>query len=115
MVLGLGFLVASAASAQIQGWYSTINHPSFSPPNYIFAPIWTILYIMIAIASWLICLEGKLVKKIFIVYKTQFVFNFLWNIRLFANVSKVASYLMVPYILWVSFAWVLNASYFMLN
>lgn len=96
---------------------------------------------MIAIAGWLICLEGKLVKKIFIVYKTQFVLNFLWsiiffsfheiglalveisvlwvfivwNIRLFANVSKVASYLMVPYILWVSFAWVLNASYFMLN
>ncbi|QLE78485.1 tryptophan-rich sensory protein [Francisella sp. Scap27] len=141
IVLGLGFLVASATTTQIQGWYSTINHPSFSPPNYIFAPIWTILYIMIAIAGWLICLEGKLVKKIFIVYKTQFVLNFLWsiiffsfheiglalveisvlwvfivwNIRLFANVSKVASYLMVPYILWVSFAWVLNASYFMLN
>jgi tryptophan-rich sensory protein len=141
IILGLGSLVASTTATHIQGWYSTINHPSFSPPNYIFGPVWTILYIMIALAGWLVCLKDKLKGKTLVVYSIQLILNFLWsviffdfheiglalvemsvlwvfiiwNIRLFANISKVASYLMLPYILWVSFAWVLNTSYFMLN
>lgn len=141
VILGLGFLVASTTATHIQGWYSTINHPSFSPPNYVFGPVWTIIYIMIAVAGWLVYLQGQLKGKVLIVYITQLLLNFLWsilffsfheiglallemsvlwvfiawNIRFFVGISKTATYLMLPYILWVSFAWVLNASYYMLN
>jgi len=141
IIMAIGFTVAGITAEHILGWYSAINHPSFAPPNWLFGPVWSVIYIMIAIAGWLVFLKGHLKGKVLGVYVIQLALNFLWsivffsyheiglallemtvlwvfiiwNIRLFLPISRVASYLLVPYILWVSFAWILNLSFLLLN
>lgn len=141
VILGIGFVVAGITSAHIQGWYSVINHPSFAPPNWVFGPIWSVIYIMIAIAGWLVCLKGQLKGRVLSIYVIQLALNFLWsivffsyheiglallemsviwvfvawNIRVFMPISKTAGRLLVPYILWISFAWVLNLGFLLSN
>jgi tryptophan-rich sensory protein len=134
IILAIGFTVAGITDTHIQGWHATIAHPSFAPPNWLFGPVWTALYIMIAIAGWLVFFKDCLKGTILGVYIIQLALNFLWsiiffsyheigldllemtvlwvfivwNIRVFSSISGVAGYLLVPYILWVRFAWVLN-------
>ncbi|API86933.1 TspO/MBR family protein [Francisella uliginis] len=141
VILGVGMLVGALTAHNIPTWFAYLNSPSFAPPNWIFAPVWSILYIMIAISGWLVFLKGQLKEKAFIVYAIQLGLNFLWsfiffcwqqidlallemsvlwifvawNIRIFSNISKVAGYLLIPYLLWISFAWILNLSYIALN
>lgn len=131
-------------SSAVMTWYTTLQRPSFSPPNWIFAPVWTILYLMMGIALYFVWAEGwdkKPVKIAMTVFFIQLALNALWSIiffglhlpfyafveiiflwfsiyltmLLFSNVSRKAAYLLVPYILWVSFAVVLNYYIFMLN
>lgn len=131
-------------SPAVMTWYTTLQRPSFSPPNWIFAPVWTILYLMMGISLYLVWREGwdkKEVKKGMIVFFIQLALNAAWSIiffglqlpfyafveiiflwfsiyltmLLFSNVSRKAAYLLVPYILWVSFALVLNYFIFLLN
>lgn len=126
------------------GGYAKFNKPSFSPPGWVFPIVWTILFLLMAIAAYRIWLQGKQgqdVKKSLVLYTIQLILNFLWTIiffrfRLygvaffellillvfivmtafeFAKTDKAAAYLMVPYILWVSFAGVLNYAIWMLN
>jgi tryptophan-rich sensory protein len=119
-----------------------LNKPSFSPPNYLFAPVWTALYILMGIALYLVWINGyKKHKKAIIVFGIQLGLNLLWSILffgmrnpllafieilllwsfivytiiLFYKTSKTAAYLLTPYILWVSFASVLNFFIFYLN
>lgn len=131
----------------IDGWYANIEKPAFNPPNYVFGPVWTLLYIMIAVSGWLVWnrLSGKVAERLSTramqVYAGQLLANFLWsifffgmqnpqlalvdivlllilivyNIRQFMRIHKVAAYLLIPYLLWVSFASVLNASIVALN
>lgn len=124
-------------------WYRGLNKPWFNPPNWIFGPVWTILYCAMGVAAWLVWRKGDgraLVWPLGL-FAVQLVFNALWTplffgmhrpglalvdilalwlaivatIVAFGSVSKGAAVLLVPYLLWVSFASVLNASIWWLN
>lgn len=128
----------------IPGWYAGLAKPSFNPPNWIFGPVWTLLYALMGLAAYLVYEKGfkrPEVKKALAVFAAQLVLNTLWSIvffgahrilgaavvivllgamilatiLLFHRISKAASYLLVPYIFWVSFATVLNVSLYVLN
>ena len=128
----------------VPGWYAGLAKPSFNPPNWIFGPVWTLLYALMGLAAYLVYEKGfkrPEVKKALAVFAAQLVLNTLWSIvffgahrilgaavvivllgamilatiLLFHRISKAASYLLVPYIFWVSFATVLNVSLYVLN
>jgi tryptophan-rich sensory protein len=128
----------------IPGWYAGIVKPSFNPPSWIFAPVWTLLYALMGLAAYLVYEKGLKrpeVKKALAVFAAQLLLNTLWSIvffgahmilgaavvivllwalilatiLLFSRISKAAAYLLVPYILWVGFAAVLNVSIYVLN
>jgi benzodiazapine receptor len=121
-------------------WYSAINKPSFNPPNYLFGPVWTCLYVMMGISLYLV-LKNKADKRAKIFFGAQLVLNTLWTLIFFGlempilafveivvlwiailftiisfyKFSKVAAYLLIPYILWVSFASLLTLSIAIIN
>lgn len=128
----------------IDSWYASINKPSFNPPNWIFGPVWTTLYILMGISMYLVWQKGlkdKFVKNSFILFLIHLVLNSLWSVVFFGlenpalafliiiilwlmilvliirfyRIKKLAAYLLIPYILWVSFASVLNYSIWHLN
>lgn len=135
--LGAFFTISS-----VQSWYLTINKPSFNPPSWVFGPTWTILYVLMGIACFLIWRTSHPQKNKFLrLFALQLVLNALWSpaffgmespalglmvivplwamilicILEFKKSSTLASKLMVPYFLWVSFASVLNFSIWWLN
>jgi len=134
IIVGLGFVISLMTASNIPEWHNTLNHPSFSPPNWLFAPVWTILYILIGISGWLIYRKGQFKGPNRAIYINQLVLNYAWpliffgghligialiemsllwlmiivNIRIFKSSHKFASLLLYPYLVWVSFAWVLN-------
>jgi tryptophan-rich sensory protein len=135
-----GFFTTSG----VQGWYAVANKPWFNPPNWIFAPVWTALYILMGIAVFLIwkAEANKAVKQTAIIlFVVQLTLNFFWSliffklqqpgwalveiavmwlailftILWFGKISSTAAWLLVPYISWVSFASVLNYAIWKLN
>lgn len=143
LCLGVGAL-SSALSMGTMGAYSELKQPAFAPPSWIFGPVWTILYIMMGIAAyriWMLGLENDQVRDALFFFGAQLVFNFMWTILFFRfelrglafleiiillvliiittvkfyKLDQTAGYLMIPYILWVSFASVLNYSIWELN
>jgi translocator protein len=125
-------------------WYEGLAKPSFNPPAWLFGPAWTVLYLMMAVAAWLVWKQGlgaAGVKLALLVFLVQLVLNTLWSILffglrsplaglvdiiamwlailatifLFFRVSVPAGFLLLPYIAWVSFAAVLNAAILRLN
>lgn len=120
-------------------WYSQIIKPSWNPPNYIFGPVWTTLFILMGISLYF--LWEKKDKKALIVFGIQLLLNILWSVFFFGlqnpllafieiiilwiailltiiyayKVSRPAAYLLIPYIAWVSFAAVLNFTIYLLN
>ena len=143
--LAVGYLSGMVTRASITTWYPTLVKPSFNPPNWIFAPVWTSLYVMMGVAAGLIwnqiTTQKAAVTKALQFFMIQLVLNALWsylffglhNLMLatievvllwlmifetfsqFAKINKTASYLMLPYLAWVSFASVLTASIWWLN
>lgn len=143
--LAVGYLSGMVTRASITTWYPTLVKPSFNPPNWIFAPVWTSLYVMMGVAAGLIwnqiTTQKATVTKALQFFIIQLVLNALWsylffglhNLMLatievvllwlmifetysqFAKINKTASYLMLPYLAWVSFASVLTASIWWLN
>ncbi|MEO7446434.1 MAG: TspO/MBR family protein [Ferruginibacter sp.] len=141
--VAIGAVSGLFTTEAIGGWYRTIVKPSFNPPNWIFGPVWTLLYILMGIASWLVWKQGKNkdVKPALTLYAIQLILNFSWSfiffyleqpgwafaeiivlwvmilltIFAFSKHSKTAAWLMVPYISWVSFASLLNFSIWHLN
>src|SRR3989304_8924061 len=128
----------------IPGWYEGLAKPAFNPPGWVFAPVWTILYAMMGLSAYLVYEKGPRrneVRKALAVFAGQLLLNTLWSIVffeahmilgavvvivllwvmilasiwLFSRISQAAAYLLVPYILWVSFATVLNISLYVLN
>lgn len=124
--------------------FEKINKPSLSPPSWLFPVVWTILFILMGIASYLVLVSGKPQMKInraLLIYGIQLIFNFFWSILffnfslylfsfiwlvllwllilattvLFYRISKPAGYLMIPYLLWVTFAGYLNFQIYLLN
>ena len=128
----------------IPGWYSSLAKPDFAPPNWIFAPVWTILFALMGIAAFLVWRKGihlKEVKIAIYAFGVQLALNIIWSaiffgLRspglafaevilflaaivvsafLFFRISKPAGWLFVPYIIWVSFASYLNFMIWRLN
>tara|TARA_B100000686_G_scaffold160185_1_gene167784 strand:+ start:345 stop:815 length:471 start_codon:yes stop_codon:yes gene_type:complete len=122
-------------------WYSTITKPSFNPPEWVFAPVWITLYISMSVAIWLIWINPKRVEKITYIYFIHLLVNgswsifffglhlilasliiiaiiiffVIWLIKLYYPINKLSSFLMVPYLMWLSYAFVLNFYIFILN
>lgn len=141
----VGFLSSIVTRESITTWYPTLTKPIFNPPNWLFAPVWTILYIMIGVAGGLVWskLESnqEIVKKAFGFFVIQLALNALWSYLFFGlhnpllafveiillwliifetfnqfkKIDKTAAYLLIPYLVWVSFAMVLNFSIWWLN
>ena len=122
-------------------WYSLINKPSFNPPSWIFAPVWTILYLMMTIAIWQFWHSKNRDMNTIYIYFIHIVFNTTWSIVFFGlhkilyalfvlmiliyliiililrfkRVNMLSFYLMIPYLLWCCYALVLNFNLFLLN
>ena len=144
LCLAAGAIGSIFTFQSIPTWYAGLNKPDFSPPNWVFGPVWTTLYIMMGIAAYLVYGQGMKKKEAgfaLTLFGVQLVLNTLWSILFFGlqnplyglvciialwlsiaatiwkfyGISKNAGLLLVPYILWVSFASVLNLSIWMLN
>ncbi|MBW2991705.1 tryptophan-rich sensory protein [Candidatus Woesearchaeota archaeon] len=139
--LSAGFIGSIFTSSSVSTWYITLNKPVFNPPSWVFSPVWTALYILMGISLYLIWTNKKKTKLAFTVFGIQLFLNALWSviffglrnpllafieiiilwcailytIIIFYRINKNASYLLIPYILWVSFAAVLNLYLVMLN
>ena len=140
----VGYLGAIVTLSQISTWYSTLSKPWWSPPNWLFGPIWTTLYVLMGIALFLVWREGihrRDVRFAILIFAVQLVLSLLWsvvffsfhalfgsfiivmllwlailaNIIAFLIISKWAGFLLVPYIIWVSIASYLNYSVYILN
>ena len=122
-------------------WYSLINKPTFNPPSWVFAPVWTTLYLMMTIAIWLFWHSRNKDMNTIYIYFIHIVFNTTWSIVFFGlhqillalfvlivlilmiiililrfkRVNIVSYYLMIPYLLWCCYALVLNFNLFLLN
>jgi tryptophan-rich sensory protein len=149
--LGLFLLLAFAAAvigalatySGVQTWYPVLQKPAWTPPDWVFAPVWTLLYIAMAVAGWRAWRSETPfgARMIFRLYAAQLALNAFWSILFFGfqrpgvalieiivlwlvlirilvrfrETDRVAAWLWAPYVLWVSFAAVLNAAIWDLN
>jgi len=139
-----GIVGSLFTSSSVDTWYQEISRPPFTPPGWLFAPVWISLYILMGISAYLVWKKGaekKEVKKALVVFFIQLVLNSIWSLLFFGlqliliafieilllwivllfmivrfySVSKTAGLLQIPYLLWVSFAAILNFSFAVLN
>jgi len=136
-------LVGGVAGIFTNGWYRTLNAPSFNPPDWIFGPVWSMLYLLMGISLYMIWIEvdsalkSKAIRIFFLQLALNFVWSFLffyfnnidlalaeivllwitilWMIIQFMQINKAAAFLNIPYLLWVSFATALNIAFATLN
>ena len=134
---GIGGFVTSSFK---EPWYSEIILPSFNPPSWVFGPVWTVLYIFMSVAAWSAWNKAPK-KKILQIYFIHLFFNSIWSVLIFGfhqifialidliiilifiiwlmkiyyQINKISFLLMIPYLLWSSYALVLNANIFYLN
>ena len=139
-----GLIGSLFTTPAITTWYATLQKPPFTPPNWLFAPAWITLYLLMGISAFIIWRRGlgnPQVKRALCLFVIQLVLNALWSVAFFGiesplygviviaalwvailftilkffKVSSVAAALLLPYILWVTFAAVLNVSILVLN
>ncbi len=149
---------AQATNDSVNTWYKTLRKPAWNPPSWVFGPVWTLLYTMMGVASWLVWRSGnqptlgngtdlastdqpKIVRRALALYGVHLVLNTLWSILFFGQrnikwalveiivlwsmivatlasfyrIKRTAGLLLVPYLLWCSFAAVLNATIWRMN
>lgn len=140
----VGIIGSIFTTSAISTWYVTLTKPDFNPPAWVFGPVWTILYLLMGISAFLVWrkdLEPKAIRSALSVFVVQLILNGLWSvvffglrnpamalinivllwftiiwtISVFYKISRSAAYLLVPYILWVTFAGYLNYSIWILN
>ena len=140
----IGFVGALFTTDSVKTWYVTIIKPTFNPPNWIFGPVWTLLFVLMGIGLYLVWSKGlnvNGVKLAIIIFAIQLALNLIWSILFFGlhnplaalieifvlwvsillmiiffwQVSPIAAYLQIPYLLWVTFATILNFSIVLLN
>lgn len=138
VVIGVGFVIGFWVRPD--AWYESLSKPSFNPPNALFAPVWTVLYGMIALSGWLIWRVAPK-SKAMCLWGSQMLLNWLWTPTFFwahqlmgalalmvalfivialyifqaQKLNKIAASLFIPYILWIGFAMILNASLAWMN
>jgi len=142
--LSAGLVGSIVTFPAIAGWYAGLVKPAFAPPNWLFGPAWTVLYVLMGTALWLVLRKGtkkRQVRFAALAFMIQLVLNAKWSILFFGfrnplygligivflwvaiaatmwqfkKIDARAFWLMVPYILWVSFAALLNYSVWMIN
>lgn len=142
--LSVGFLSSIVTQAAIPTWYAGLNKPLFSPPNWLFAPVWTLLYTLMGIAVarvWFYGRRHRWGKTALYHFGAQLIFNGLWSLVFFGLrnplmglfvililwiliqrsifwfrlVDRKASFMLYPYLMWVSFATLLNGAILYLN
>jgi len=139
---GAGLIGSIATSSSVNSWYVSLNKPLISPPGWLFAPVWTILYALMGVSLFLVLeRQGKSKKKAIWIFSFQLFFNALWSflffgfqmpfvafleiivlwvliltmIKEFAKIEKKTKWLLLPYIIWTSFAAVLNFWFWIIN
>jgi len=139
-----GFVGSIFTRTSVGTWYANLEKPSFTPPNWVFSPVWITLFVLMGIAAFLVWNKGlsdQRVKIALSIFAVQLILNVLWSVMFFGlrsplaglieiailwiaillsifyflKVSNIAGILLMPYILWVSFAAVLNFSIWRLN
>ena len=143
LTLAVGAIGRLATAQSVDTWYAGLNKPSFNPPNWVFGPAWTTLYILMAVAAWRIYLgpESRSRRAALGLYGVQLVLNLGWSIVFFGlrspfpallnlavllvavatmgmsfwRLDRSAGLLLVPYMLWSTFAFVLNLEIWRLN
>jgi len=141
--LAVGWISSFFTRSSVSDWYITINKASFNPPGWVFGPTWTVLYILMGISLYLVWTNQRSswFKWGIAIFAVQLVLNFLWsifffgmqapllafidivllwlailaNIIIFWQINPISAYLLIPYILWVTFASVLNIFIVILN
>lgn len=148
VAIALPLLVGALGSVftfdAVRTWYPTLVRPAFAPPSWVFGPVWTTLYVMMGLASWLVWRAGFARpegRRALTLYAVQLGFNLAWSwlffgirqpllalvdivvllvligvtVHRFAALSRGAALLLVPYLTWVGFATVLNGAFWWLN
>ncbi|MFH7016562.1 TspO/MBR family protein [Flavobacterium sp. FlaQc-47] len=143
--LMVGYSASTVTRPSVESWYPTLIKPAFNPPNWIFMPMWTLLYILMAVAAGLVWdkikEQNEEVKKALGFFLIQLTLNAIWSYLFFGlknpmlalieiallwlmiyetylkfmKINKTAGYLLIPYMAWVAFAAILNASIWWLN
>jgi benzodiazapine receptor len=143
--LVVGYLSGMATKQGIDDWYPTLNKPFFNPPNWIFAPVWTLLYVGMGVAAGLVWTQMEkneaLVKRALFFFTVQLALNALWSFLFFSlwnpllalleiivlelmiyetyvqfkKINRWAGFLLIPYLAWVGFATLLNGAIWWLN
>jgi tryptophan-rich sensory protein len=143
--LGIGYISGQATQSSVNTWFPTLVKPSFNPPNYLFFPVWTTLYVFMGVAAGLVWarmdFEKDAVRSALKFFFVQLALNALWSVLFFtlknpllalveivllwlmiyetwhkfARIDRISGWLFIPYLLWVAFAMVLNASIWYLN
>jgi len=141
--LAVGFVSGRVTTENVRIWYPTLEKPAFTPPNYLFGPIWTVLYLLMGISLYLVFrqpISGNRTKAL-VLFSVQLLLNFWWSIlffrfhlidyalldiilllifnmlmiRSFFKVNSTAAHLQWPYLAWVGFATALNMAILVLN
>ena len=141
--LGLGAIAGMFTAQAVPEWYASLDRPSFAPPNWIFGPAWTLLYILMGISFFLVWKQAadKARNRALLVFLLQLLLNFAWSfiffyfqqiglalaeiivlwiciawmMALFHKIRPAAAWINIPYLLWVTFATALNAGFYVLN
>ncbi len=148
--LSIGITVLSGAAVgiwtaqDVDAWYATLQRPFFAPPNAVFGPVWTVLYVLMGLAAgriWVLAPSVQARSRSMWLYGTQLVLNLAWSViffklhalgwalaemallliliaacaRAFHRISPLSGWLMAPYFAWVCFALALNAAFAQLN
>lgn len=143
LVLAVAAAGAAVTRPAIPGWYASLDKPGFTPPNWVFAPVWTALYLMMAVAAWLVWRRPRRPDRTraLQLFGLQLALNLLWSVlffgaqavgaalieiglllaailatmRAFHRVARAAAWLLAPYLAWVAYAAALNATIWLLN
>jgi len=143
LCLGVGALGGWVTAGSVKDWYPTLHKPSFNPPNWLFGPVWTVLYVMMGVSAWRVWLRahGDRARGPLALFALQLALNLGWSIGFFGlhaiglavavivaleaaivatmlafrRIDRLAAALLVPYALWVAFAAVLNVAIWRLN
>lgn len=143
--LALGYFSGMVTRTSLITWYPLLIKPSFNPPNWLFAPVWTMLFVFMGIAGGLVWsqidVKKEQVTKALIFFAIQLFLNVLWSMLFFGlknpmlalieivllwliiyetfvqftRINKIAGYLFIPYLIWVGFAAFLNLNIWWLN
>lgn len=140
----VSFISSLITMKAVPVWYEHLHKPWFTPPNFLYSPLWTVLYIMMAVSLYLVWVRGSrsvYAKPAMFAFAIQLLLNFMWTVLFFGyrnpayafvdiillwtaiiatanysyNVSRPAAFLLIPYFLWVTFAAVLNYGIMILN